>query len=66
MIRTIGVLGMAGAFLIISPGIRGSLEDLGLGAQAYLSAHSPYSWAAVGVAALLAMILATRSTQAPR
>ena len=66
MIRIIGILGMAGAFLVISPGIRGSLADMGLGAQAYLTAHSPYSWIAVGVAALFAMMLAARSTQAPR
>jgi hypothetical protein len=66
MIRAISILGLAGAFVIISPSIRGCLEDLGLGAQAYLTAHSPYSWVAVGGAALFAIMLAARSMQAPR
>ncbi|MGD0499890.1 MAG: hypothetical protein ABSC23_15785 [Bryobacteraceae bacterium] len=66
MIRTIGLLGMAGGFLFISPSIRGSVGEWGLNAQAYLTAHGPYSWAAAGGAALGAIMLLARSARAPR
>ena len=62
VVRYIGVLGTGTAgFLIVSPSMRESVGEWGLNLQAYLVAHSPYSWAEVAGGALLAMWLLARS-----
>lgn len=61
MIRMIGLIGMAGGFLVISPGMRQTGLNGGLKLAAYLDSHSPYSYIAVTLAMVGAMILLARS-----
>ncbi len=66
MIRSIGVLVLAGGYVALSPSLRELLGQYGLRAEGFLADHSPYSWAALGCAALLAMALMARSAVASR
>jgi hypothetical protein len=50
MLRTCSLLGMASGFLIISPGLRGTLLDGFAQAAAQLDRYSPYSYAGVALA----------------
>ena len=50
MLRTCSLLGMASGFLIISPGLRGTLLDGFAQAAAQLDRYSPYSYAGVAFA----------------
>ena len=61
MIRYIGAVSMSGGFLMISPTTRELVGGWGLKAKDLLLAYSPYSWAALAGAALLAMWLLARS-----
>jgi len=57
----IGLIGMAGGFLVISPGMRQTGLDGGLKLATYLDSHSPYSYILVTMAMVGAMILLARS-----
>ena len=52
MLRACALLGMAGGFLIISPGLRGTLMGGLAQAAAQLDLYSPYSYAGVALALL--------------
>ena len=53
MFRVIGTFGLGGAFLLISPELRGTVID-GINACArFLDVHSPLSYVGVGVVILL-------------
>jgi hypothetical protein len=66
MIRTIGLIGLAGGFFMMSPGMRQAALQAGLQMGSYLDSHSPYSYAVVTAAMLGAMILLARSAGAKR
>lgn len=66
MIRTLALIGMGGGFLWLSPSLRESIADGALKSLAYLEAHSPLSYLAVGVAALATLFMLVRSVEAPR
>jgi hypothetical protein len=59
-------MGMAGGFLWLSPSLRESLGDVALQSLAFLDAHSPLSYLAVGAAALATLFMLVRSVEAPR
>lgn len=61
MIRTIGLIGMAGGFLVISAPMRQAALQTGLGMAAYLDSHSPYSYVVVTAAIVGTMVLLARS-----
>ncbi|MBZ5582052.1 MAG: hypothetical protein LAQ30_07565 [Acidobacteriia bacterium] len=60
MIRTIGIFGFAGGFVLISPALREALQQAAMQSAAYLNAHSPYSYVGVVAAALGIMALLAR------
>jgi hypothetical protein len=66
MIRTIGIVGMAGGFLVISPALRQGALQTGLQIGTYLDSHSPYSYAVVAAAIVGTMVLLARSVGAKR
>jgi len=66
MIRTIGLLGMAGGFVMISPNLRVEAGDALLQSAAYLNAHSPYSYLLFAGVAVAILTLLARSATAPR
>ena len=66
MIRTVGLIAMAGGFLAISPGLRQGALQSGLQMGSYLDSHSPYSYAVVAAAIVGTMILLARSAGAAR
>jgi hypothetical protein len=61
MIRMIGLVGMAGGFLVISPPMRQAGIETGLKVAAYLDGHSPYSYVVVATAMVGMTILLARS-----
>lgn len=61
MARMIGIGGMAGGFLLISPPLRQSLSEAAASAYAWLNCYSPYSFMAVGVAGVAGLVCAFRS-----
>ena len=66
MIRTIGLIGLAGGFLVISPPMRQAALQAGLSTGACLDKYSPYSYAAVTAAILGVLILLARSVAVKR
>ncbi len=66
MTRLIGLFGLAGIFLFISPNLR---EDLGTGfdsAVKGLDQYSPFSYVGVGLALLLLVMIYLHRSAAPR
>ncbi|MGA3097702.1 MAG: hypothetical protein ABSF25_14715 [Bryobacteraceae bacterium] len=59
----IGIFGLAGGFVVISPGIRQAGLENGLRVTAFLNSHSPYSYIGVTMAMVGAMILLARSAK---
>ena len=57
---------MAGGFLVISPGLRGTLLDGIAQAAAGLDKYSPYSYAGVALALLGGLMAAFSKGSAPR
>jgi len=57
---------MAGGFLVISPGLRGTLLTGIAQAAAGLDRYSPYSYAGVTLALLLGLLAAFAKGTAPR
>jgi hypothetical protein len=66
MLRACSLLGLAGGFLIISPGLRGSLLTGIAQAAAGLEKYSPYSYAGVAFALLVGLLAAFSKGVAPR
>ena len=66
MLRAFSLLGMTGGFLVISPGLRGTLLAAFAQAAAGLDKYSPYSYIAVAVALLGGLMMAFSRTSAPR
>ena len=66
MLRACSLLGMAGVFLIISPGLRGTLLHGFAQAAAGLDKYSPYSYAVVALALLGGLMAAFAKGAAPR
>lgn len=66
MVRAIGFCGMLGISLAMSPHLRLMAGDSLVKGSAYLEAYRPYSYVAVGIAALGVMCLLARSVFAPR
>ena len=66
MVRAFSILGMTSGFLIISPGLRGSLLNGFAQAAAGLDKYSPYSYAGVALALLGGFFLAFSKGSAPR
>jgi hypothetical protein len=64
MLRALGIFGLAGAFLLISPELRGTVMQGIAAAGNYLSANSPASYVCLGVVGLVtAMIVVYRAAQ---
>ena len=66
MLRACSLLGMASGFLVISPGLRGTVTDGLTLAAAGLDKYSPYSYAGVAFALLGGLILAFLKGSAAR
>jgi hypothetical protein len=66
MLRAFSLLGMASGFLIISPGLRGTVLDGFALAAAGLDKYSPYSYIAVALALLAGLMAAFSRASAPR
>ena len=66
MLRTCSLLGMASGFLIISPGLRGTLLDGFAQAAAQLDRYSPYSYAGVALALFGGLVAAFHKGSAAR
>ncbi len=66
MIRATALIAMAGGFLFISPSLRQTVAEAGLGSLAFLNDHGPYSYFAAGALALGALFFAARSALSPR
>ena len=58
MLRACSLFGMASGFLVISPGLRGTVMDGFALAAAELDKYSPYSYAGVAIALLGGLMLA--------
>ena len=58
MLRAFSLLGMTGGFLVISPGMRGSVLDAFAAAAAGLDKYSPYSYIGVSFALRGGLVLA--------
>ena len=58
MLRAFSLLGMTSGFLVISPGMRGSVLDAFAVAAAELDRYSPYSYIGVAFALLGGLMLA--------
>ena len=66
MLRACSFVGLASGFLIISPGLRGSLLNGFAQAAAGLDKYSPYSYALVALALLGGLVAAFSKGAAPR
>ena len=66
MVRACSLLGMASGFLIISPGLRGTLLDGFAQAAAGLDKYSPYSYALVALVLFGGLLLAFAKGTAAR
>jgi hypothetical protein len=66
MLRAFSIFGMGVGFLLISPGLRGTVVDGITLAAAGLARYSPYSYAGVAVALLLGLMVAFSSASAAR
>ena len=66
MLRACSLLGMTSGFLIISPGLRGSLLNGFAQAAAELDKYSPYSYFGVALALLGGLMAAFYKASAPR
>jgi len=66
MLRACSLVGLASGFLIISPGLRGSLLNGFAQAAAGLDKYSPYSYALVALALLGGLVAAFSNGAAPR
>jgi hypothetical protein len=65
MVRILGSMSMAALFLIISPGMRETAREAAANAQGYVTAHGPYSYAALLAIAFAIMLLLARSLRGP-
>ena len=66
MVRAFSILGMTSGFLIISPGLRGTVLNGIAQAAAGLDTYSPYSYAGVALALLGGLFLTFSKGAAPR
>jgi hypothetical protein len=66
MVRALGMLGLAGGFLLISPKLRFSIIDGLSEASLGLERHSPYSYVVLGVAVLGGLLIYWSKASAPR
>jgi len=66
MLRAFSLLGMTSGFLIISPGLRGTILDGIATVAAEMDKYSPYSYIAVALALLGGLMAAFSSASAPR
>jgi len=66
MLRACSLVGLASGFLMISPGLRGTLLNGLAQAAAGLDRYSPYSYAGVAFALLGALMAAFSKGAAPR
>jgi uncharacterized membrane protein YdcZ (DUF606 family) len=66
MVRAFSLLGMTSGFLVISPGLRGTVMDGFALAAAELDKHSPYSYVGVAFVLLGGLMLAFLKGSAAR
>ncbi len=66
MLRAFSLLGMTSGFLMISPGLRGTLLNGLAQAAAELDKYSPYSYIGVALALLGGLMAAFSRASAPR
>jgi hypothetical protein len=66
MLRAFSLLGMTGGFLIISPGLRGTVSSGFALAAAGLEKYSPYSYVLVALALLGSLMAAFAKGSAAR
>jgi len=66
MFRVLGMFGLGGAFLLISPELRGSLMGTIDSAGKLMELHSPLSYVLLGVALLFAAIFWVHRSAQPR
>ena len=66
MLRACSLLGMASGFLVISPGLRGTVLNGIAQTAAGLEKYSPYSYAGVGLALVGCLILTFYKASVPR
>jgi hypothetical protein len=66
MLRACSLLGLAAVFLIISPGLRGTVLNGIAQTAAGLDRYSPYSYAGVGLALVGGLMLTFYKSSVPR
>lgn len=66
MTRVIGLLGFAGAFLVISPDLRKTVLDAANITMVFIEQYSPYSYLGVAVLVLGGATVTLRAGQNPR
>jgi len=66
MLRACALLGMTSGFLIISPGLRGTVLNGFAQAATGLDKYSPYSYIVVALALLTGLMAAFSKASAPR
>ena len=66
MVRALSLMAMTAAFLTISPKLRDSLLGGYVQAGVAMDTHSPYSYIALGVAALGALMVFLHKSSQPR
>ena len=66
MLRACSLLGMTVLFLVISPGLRGTVLNGIAQAVAGLDKYSPYSYAGLGLVLLGALMLTFYKSSVPR
>ena len=59
-------MAMAGSFLVISPSLRNSLFGGYVQAGATMDAHSPYSYIALGLGVIMALMVFLYKASQPR
>jgi hypothetical protein len=66
MLRALGIFGLGGAFLLISPSLRGSVMGLIEATSNYLTANSPLSYVCLGVVGLVVAMIWVYKAAQPR
>ena len=66
MIRAIGLLGLTGGFIMLSPNFRGALVDAFQQGVVSMDQHSPYSYVIAAIAAIGGFMVFVYKSSQPR
>jgi hypothetical protein len=66
MIRAVGLFGLGGGFLMISPKLRETLYESASAVVASMERYSPYSYIGAGVGLMCLLMLTLYKASAPR